>query len=189
MILISLVFFSCSSVLEREDYVNFILNPDNGLIKKQTVENIEISVMYEPTDFIIQREFDLLDDETLISERKKELEDYLHFQFRLKLEKGGNILAFNQDEKYNESTRVSHFSFNSKNDFKIVSEMDTVACQIAHYSRNYNLSPTIDLSIVFDRLPTDQDWQFIYKDAQYGIGTTKFLFSKSDLQTIPTLKL
>lgn len=170
---------ACQKELTKEEYAAYIANPENGLRKDQSINDFELSVKYEPASYVVSQQEGL----TL-----KEVAQFEHFQFRIKLTKEGNILLFKETPFQNEVTRINHFGFSAKNDFSIRTGKDTIPCQLAHYSRNYNLSPTIDLSLAFDAIPKENDWQLIYKDQQFNLGTVKFHFDAEDLQNVPALK-
>ena len=180
---------SCSNELERAEFVSYVTNPKNGLRNDQNIGDFEISVMYEPVDYIIEREFRNDISKESVTDRKKELAEFEHFQFRIKLTKGGNILRYNENIYQNETSRINHFSFDAKRDFKIVSGNDTTYCRLAHYSRNYNLTPTIDLSLTFDKIEKTRNLQLVYQDQQFDIGKVKFMFKKEAFEDLPDLKL
>ena len=71
---------------------------------------------------------------------------------------------------------------------KIVNGKDTLACQLAHYSRNYNLTPTVDLSLAFDPVDKTKDFTLVYSDTQFNIGKVKFKFREDDFRELPALK-
>ena len=64
-----------------------------------------------------------------------------------------------------------------------------MSCKLSHYSRNYNLTPTVDVTLMFGELDKNSDWRIIYKDTQFGLGTVKFIIRKEDINNIPLLKL
>jgi hypothetical protein len=175
---------SCTKELTPKEYGEYVSNPENGLRKDQTIKDFDLSVMYEPVEYILGQDTDEKD----LDSRREDLSKYEHFQFRLKLNAGGDILLYNETNEKNEVTRINHFGFEAHNDFMIISKGDTSYCKIAHYSRNYNLSPTVDLSLAFDEIEKDSDWQFIYTDQQFDLGRTKFLFKQEDLADLPVLK-
>lgn len=173
--------YSCAKPLTAEEYAAYVSNPENGLRKDQTLGDFELSVMYEPTNYLLAKRND--------SEvTKEEYEQFEHFQFRIKLSGGGDILMYKETQLQNEVTRINHFGFNAQRDFQIITSADTNQCKMVHFSRNYNLSPTIDLSLVFDPIPKDNDWQLVYNDKQFNLGKIKFLFKADDLNDLPELK-
>ena len=184
ILLLGLFGFSCKKELNKEEYSAYVSDPENGLRKDQTVGGFELSAMYEPADLIIAKR-DIKD----AKEWKSEYETFEHFQFRIKLKEGGNILMYHETAQKNEVSRINHFSFEAKEDFMILSGQDTSKCKLAIYSRNYNLQPTIDLTLTFDKIEKKSDWQLIYSDQQFDIGKVKFLFRQEDLNNIPDLKL
>lgn len=185
LILLSLVMPSCKKQLSSEEYATYVSDPANGLRKDQTVGDFELSVMYEPVDYLLGKSKDTRPAE----EQQKEFAAFEHFQFRIKLSEGGNILMYKETIQKNEVTRINHFSFEAKRDFMIVAGTDTNYCKLAHFSRNYNLSPTVDLSLAFDKIDSESDWQLIYDDKQFDIGKVKFLFKNDDLRNLPELKI
>lgn len=189
IVLLQILFVSCQKQLTAEEYVKWVTNPENGLRKDQKVQDFEISVMYQPQDYIIAKENVTNMNIKNYESKKKSLGNSENFQIRIKLSHGGNILRYKQNNLLNETTRINHFSFSAKNDFSIITNEDTMACKLCHYSRNYNLTPTVDLSLLFDELDKKSDWQLIYKDKQFGLGTVKFLFKEEKISNIPLLKV
>lgn len=175
------LFFSCTKELDAEEYKIFVSNPANGLRVNQAVGDFELSAMYEPTNYLLAQGNG--------NASREEYEQFEHFQFRIKLNAGGNILLYKETQQQNEVTRINHFGFIAQNDFEIRTANDTNQCKMVHFSRNYNLSPTIDLSLAFDAIPKSDDWQLVYEDQQFNLGTIKFLFKESNLNNLPELKL
>lgn len=171
---------SCQKELTLEEYSAYISNPDNGLRINQTVSGFELSAMYEPANYFSARQNSDLTVE--------EASAYEHIQFRIKLLQGGNILLYKETQHQNEVTRINHFGFMAQDDFVIYTGSDTNRCKMVHFSRNYNLSPTVDLSLAFDAIPKTNDWQLVYNDKQFNLGRVKFLFKSEDLTDIPALK-
>lgn len=181
--LLAIVIGSCQKELNLSAYESFCSNPENGLRKEADSNGFLLSVKYEPSQLLIGRQ-----GLSNIEAEDYGVDNYEHFQFQIKLISGGNILLHNETPSINEVTRINHFSFNAKNDFYLIQNEDTVACDLAHYSRNYNLSPTIDLSLAFPKIDKISDWQFVYTDKQFNIGRTKFMFKAEDLKNLPELK-
>lgn len=179
---------SCEKSLEQKDYAAYVTNPENGLKKTQVIGDFEISALYEPVDFILSKEFSL-EDKQGIEQRRTELASFEHFQFRIKLLEGGNILNHDETMSCNESSRVNHFSFEATGDFMLIAGGDTLPCKLAHYSRNYNLTPTIDLTLSFPKANETNDLKLIYTDSQFSIGKVKFLFERERIEDTPALKI
>ena len=178
----TLILGSCQKELSPEEYVSWVNNPENGLRISQTLGDFEVEVKYEPAEY--NEAMTHLKD---LNQSNPEYSEYEHFQFRIKSLIGGDILRYKENQTNNEVTRINHFSFNSKSDFKVIVGADTNDCKLSVYSRNYNLSPTIDLSMSFNKMEKSQDWQFIYSDKEFNLGTLKFMFRKEDLNSIPLL--
>ncbi len=187
ILLISVVLFltGCSQALDHKAYMAYVSNPENGLVKTRTVGDFEVSVRYEPADFIIAGE---QEKGSVDSEFKSSAHEFEHFQFRIKLKQGGNILNYKSTSMINQNSRINHFSFNARQDFKIISGGKAYPCKLTYYSRNYNLTPTVDISLVFDRIPLADDWQLVYTDQQFDLGRIKFLLKQNHLADLPTLK-
>lgn len=185
MIILSCVaVVSCQKELTKNEYQSFVVDPENGLRKDFETKDFDISVMYEPAEYLQAK----MSDNEIEPVSLSDIENYEHFQFRIRLKSGSNILMYNETSSKNEVTRINHFGFTAQDDFIIVSELDTSRCKLAHYSRNYNLSPTVDLTLAFDRIEKTSDWQFIYSDQQFDLGRIKFLFKQEDLEDLPKLK-
>ncbi len=178
-------FSACTKNLSPDEYKAYVINPAHGLIKQADIGDFNLSLLYEPADYIIATEDGVND----IVSRREALNDYEHFQFRIKLKSGTDILNHLTTSSQNAASRINHFSYHVHQDFILVSGQDTNRCKMVHYSRNYNLTPTVDLSLVFDKKENQKDWQLIYTDQAFNLGKVKFLLKQNDLADLPTLKL
>ena len=183
IVLLQIIFVSCQNQLTADEYLQYVSDPENGLRKDQNVQGFELSIMYEPTEYLMAKK----QDNSGLEKRVAELNEFEHFQFRIKLKSGKNILMYNETQETNEVTRINHFGFQAKNDFMIISAEDTNYCVLSHYSRNYNLTPTIDLTLAFNKIDKNTDWQLVYSDKQFNLGRIKFLFKKEDITDLPIL--
>ena len=189
LVLMPLVSISCQNELEAQEYLTWMSDPENGLRKDASVGDFELSLMYQPTNYLIAKEISVNNNFDGYENKKETLGEVNNFQFRIKLKNGDHILRYHQNNSINENTRINYFSFLVKDDFKLESKTDTINCKLAHFSRNYNISPTVDLTLMFGELNKSSDWRIIYKDTQFGLGTVKFTIKEEDINNIPSLKV
>lgn len=187
-ILVLASFFSCERSLSPEEYVAWAKSNSGNLIQKTSLKNIQLALKYEPSDLLIAEEI-LMDKSVNRGSVKLAYDEFEHFQFQISKLNGGNVLEIDESQQLNRYTRVNYFTFLAKKDFVIIQNEDTLNCLSAHLSQTYNLSPNIDISLAFNRLKEDQDFQFIYNDTQFKLGKIKFQFGKELFADIPKLNL
>lgn len=186
LVIVSMLNSSCKKTLTPAEYDQFIHDPDNGLRKTEIIGDYEVSALYETSEYIHSRESNISSRSP--TDRQSDLDKYEHFQFRIKHIPGGNILESNQDEFNNMNSRIQHYSFEAQNDFFLVNGNDTLPCKLSHYSRNYNLTPTVDLSLTFDKTDPQHDLKLIYADNQFNLGKIKFVFHREDIENAPNVE-
>lgn len=183
---------SCSNQeLSPTEFVKWVDNAENGLIKSQVIGETNLEVKYTPNEYIYVKQNGVND---LTSENLDEFSEELEgiYQFNLKFSNSSrnNFLKdqYTNPEEYN--TKSMYLSFDMSFDLELVHGLDTVGCSIYHYERTYGNTPYETVLIGFDlKTKATEDMQLIFNDRVFGLGRSKFLFEKDVTQKLPTVKI
>ena len=186
------LFASCKQKsLYPDQYVQWVLNPDNGLrVVKEMIE-LDFELIYKPIEFKLIQEFgEEIIDANKFEERKKELTGYEYFNFRITSKVASELLVTNIHSQQEFDERLNYFVGDAQNDFSLVQDGDTIPCSIYHFERNYGIAPYNTMVLAFksngDNL---NDKKIIYHDRVFGNGPIILSISKESLKKLPQIKL
>lgn len=109
LVFLVFLFQSCNKKLESKDYINYINNKDNGLIKTIKIQNIEIQVLYYTLYYsLLQEKRDHLMEKDIIEYGG--LNNHLHY-FKFKIKGGGD---FDQSKLISEIKNKIEFIYKEK---------------------------------------------------------------------------
>ncbi len=196
LVVITLGIMSCKeqTPLLPSDYVQWVKDPDNGLVQIKTIKELEFSAQYKPLAFVVaQEERTNTLAKTILEKRKKELgKDYLYYNFRIK-NTAGSLSPVGSgaysDQHY--QNRLAYFTFDMQNDVYLLHGQDTFPCTLFQFVRSYDIAPYVEFALGFKKEENtiiDQDLTFVFEDRILGIGTIKLLFDKHIFQNTPTIK-
>ncbi|MCK6648972.1 MAG: hypothetical protein L6Q66_04905 [Bacteroidia bacterium] len=179
-----LFLFSCGiTSLDRNEYISYIENVDNGLNVIKTVGEINYSIQYKPEDYIMIKERSY-GNKVLIEN------NMYYFTLRLALsDKSKDILKYNISSPSEYYQRVNYYSFGFQDDILLFSGMDTLECSLFQYVPSYGLSPSADFVLGFEKVgESENDLQFVLDDKIFGAGIVKLVVRDKDIKNIPLLK-
>lgn len=195
--LILLVVGACSKIskkhLNAEQYMNWVENPKNGLVKVKSMnDEIEFTMQFRPIEhlILINHKKDELTSKLLVQEKQDIGEALQYAKFRISMKNSNErVLSYDLVDESQYTNRIAYMSFDMQNDFSLIEGQDTLSCEMFHFVRNYDLAPYIDFSLGFkaSKLDDFEDKTFIYDDKIFGLGKLKFHIDKSDLEMIPEL--
>lgn len=185
---------SCNShVLDRQDYVRYLQEEENGSIHKVTLGELTYTFQFRPYDLIALQENKNL-DKTKQAERTKELEGTLNFVLKIKTNKSDlPPLKYNISSIAEYNARLSYFSTAAQKDFSI-KYGDQVLIPTAYaFETNYGLTPEDAIVLQFT-LPNHEmqlryDIQLCYTDRVFQNGIIKTKFLSKHLNNIPKLNV
>ena len=183
---------SCQSKLTEEELKGFIKNPENGLIKEKTVNNVAFSVNYRPTTLLVAQELNRGGKSGKeIEALHKKYEQYLYFNLNIS-QNNAEILS-NAIANKNTYKRTLHQLLNnmSQHVCLINDKNDTLNIVDYVYPRVYGQTNSTNMMFIFNKNPWDNTDFVKLCVNEFGLntGTTKYKFLKKDLDNIPQLKL
>lgn len=181
---------SAINELQPHDYVTWISNPENGLIKKQKVEDLSYSLQYKPADYMVcmeERKDNISANE--LSEKRKEYSELEYYDLKIEMEKGqGELLKHHIPISSSYEQRVNYYAFKMQKDIYMVSAGDTISCAMFHFERAYDIAPYSKFLLAFAKTKNDKDKIIVFDDKIFNKGIFKFRFSQEEIKNIPTVK-
>lgn len=196
-------FLSSKEKLPPQEYMSWVEDSENGLVKSNTIEECVYSVFYKPLPYVVLKDWP--DTALTQSAFDKQLDEYKGLQYYSFIIESKNVANGNQELlRYNlKSTddyfaRIEYYSFQVQNDIKLVEGKDTLVCRMSHFERAYGLQPKIKIVVAFDRRKDDlvkkeehynNDKVILFYDKVFGAGIVKLKIDKETLKNIPELKI
>lgn len=190
-----------AQVNSLSEYLKWINEPQNGLVKTKYVNGIEIKIKYLPSEYLAYKE---LCEEQIFSQRQKDsvMNLYEHsISFVLSLgpderkDRGPDIMYHSLTTYKEYSQRVYDMNFfmseyitlkAGKKEFRpVLSQMENI----------YGLESKRNIILVFvpnekgdNSLKESEALEFKYEDQQFQLGTNYFIFKRKDITDIPSIK-
>lgn len=171
-IYILLVLFFASCGVDKEEYYDFLFNPENGLVAKSSSANNVYKLMYYPVDLMVAREIVNSDQ----SEKKLRddfgREDY----FLLEIKKNNK----SSDEKQN-----FYYAYQFQNDIYQTISGDTLRPNMYQLEQGIGGSQQMKINLAFSSVDIDRH---IFIEDKYGINTSLTIKQK-DIVNLPKLRI
>jgi len=183
---------SCKKNMKTPDYVRYINNKNNGLIKTTQTDGWEYDVQYRPGDYIILMENKGVPDDSVLNKREAELKGTAWFNIVIKrIDNQVTPLRYDISSLDEYDTRLNYFLNEAAKDIKLVNGKDTLLPKSYLFENNYNLTPQETMIVGFylpagDNYPI-KDMQLSYIDKVFKNGIIRAQFSKTVLNHIPNL--
>ncbi|MGV6862280.1 MAG: hypothetical protein ACWA41_10940 [Putridiphycobacter sp.] len=192
VILVLGLFFitGCNNNLSPKKYVNWVDDPENGLIKTAETQKSKLTCTYTPAEYTILKQFkpDEPIDEKTFTEQLEGVKDMYHFVFRFENKDGSNLIKDNYTTQEQFQTKSMYLSYDIRSDLKLVQGTDTTMCALNHHERTYSNTPYEQILLAFPKV-NDNDITLIFNDRVFGFNRTKFFFSKETINSVPQLDL
>lgn len=194
LFLSGILFFSLDSAVIPSDYVQWVINPENDLRKIKKVADIKIDVQYKPIPFIITNELRTNTiNKKVYKKRVEELEGAQYFTIKVSVdpEVATDITQYKVSNVEEHQNRLYYLSYQLQNDIKLIEGKDTLAPQLFHFERAYDLAPHRTFVMAFEtkKKNVNQDKVFLIDSPALETGPIKIKFKAEDLNNLPTLKL
>lgn len=180
---------SCDRDLSPLDYVAYIENPENGLVKEYVNSSNKLTCCYTPSEYVILKQTrpENLEKEDFLSE-VNEINNMYHFTLKFEKNDQTNFLKDNYTTSEQFQLKSTYLSFDMRHDLVLVEGKDTLPCVLNHHERTYSNTPFEKVHISFPKLSENQDLVLIFDDRVFGFYKVKFHFSNEDLHKTPEIK-
>lgn len=166
----------------NQELIAYVKNENNGYRVNKSIRGIDMSIMYRPTDLLVEQKTDSQTSKKEIDSLRIKYSQYLYFN--LNLSKGGNELLSaipNDNNEFGEMVNQLSFGMN-----KVIhlysSKKDTIQLVDYVYPRMYGLSKSTELLLIYPRDPkitNAESFTISIDDIGLKTGEVKFKFNTS----------
>jgi len=194
LLLISFLLIGCGKEqMPPSEYVQWINNPENGIVKEKTIHPLTVELLYKTIDYVIANEFrsDAIPVDAY-NQKAAELEGMQYYTLKLGIvDERFDVTNYEVEDEAQQQDRLSYLSFAMQKAIKLVEGKDTLACKLYHFERSYDLSPKRTFVLGFDAKEANKtkDKTFILDLPFFRTGPIKINYKQTDLEQIPDLKL
>ncbi len=199
--IISLLFLiSCGTkeFTSESDYYKFINNEKNGLTKKKTTNEFEITVKFLPTDYLVFKEVKdkIIDKKTIDSLEKiySSSKSFLISINPLRKVDNNDALFYNAQNMEDYKERILMLNFHPEEYLRIETQNKVYYPVLSTMENVYNIDDKRSIVLVF----TDDDkncelykddLDFIFEDKIFDTGINHFVFKKEKIHNIPKFNI
>lgn len=197
LLIISLVlsFSSCSNELSKNEYLKYLQDPENGLVKIVEINNIQIKCEYKPSDYVVLNQLSKqLETEKTITNTKdllSEADDFITFYIKLSSTKENDFLKtdlLNKDQYYK---RLNYYNSEIENDLILVQGKDTLQSNYTYLERNFGIGneSTLIVGFVKNKEKASENFSLILNEQALNLGQIKFDFLSEKINKVPKVKI
>lgn len=174
-----MLFLSCSQKKfdSKERLLEYLQNEDNDYIQKKTVNGVNFSLMYRPTDLVVLQELGSDGDVYKIDNLRKKYNAYVYFNLSMSKNET-EILSLVANDKQKFGLFVNQFSFNMDQKINLITESkDTLEMVDYIYPRMYGTSKSTTFLFVFERNKLNLNSEYLkfnIKDLNIQTGEVNF---------------
>ncbi len=174
----------------KEDFLNYLNDPDNGYFQNKNINGFNVSLTYRPTDLLVHQEIGTSMDYSKIEKLRAKYKDYMYFT--LGLSSNGkellNTLPGNKNE-YGDLLNQLVFGMNEKIHL-YTSQKDTIQMLDYILPRLYGMSKSNSLLLIFpklENLPKEDILSLTIEDMGTNSGEIKFKIPNHKIINQPSL--
>ncbi|WP_299600618.1 hypothetical protein [uncultured Aquimarina sp.] len=179
IILTTLLLTSCSSGTfdSKEELWEYINDPKNGYIHTKTVNGVDFSLVYKPTDILVDQELSGQATAKEIDSLRNKYREYLYFN--LSMSKNNKELLSNvAGNKQQFGAMVNQLAFGMEQKIHFYTpKKDTVEIADYIYPRMYGMSGATTILLVYpkEKMVTNQEFMTLsIEDLGFYTGEVKF---------------
>jgi hypothetical protein len=181
--------FSCSEnkTLEAEEFVKWVDNEKNGLVKTKVLGDFIFELKYRP----IQYEIALNKMMKLETNPTSNDDGFYLFTLKIREKNSMDITEMNANGDFNAIQKNIYFlSYSMQNHIQLKDGESLIPCEYYVFERSFDLSSTMVFNIGFEvSNQSNEDKTIIIGGSYFDLPPIKINFLKSDLMNIPQLKL
>jgi hypothetical protein len=196
MLMTTLFIGACNLPIDDfSQYMKYLANKENGLVKEKSVNGVQIKVKYLPLDYLAYKEYEN-DKDLKIEEIKKTYENSLTFMMTIgpAKDKRFDITKVGVSSYEEFALRIEEMNFWMKEYVTLSFEGKEITADLAQMESTYGLEKDRKIIFVFQNKDEQgnsiltQDITFTYKDEIFYTGINKFKFSIDDINDLPEFK-
>jgi hypothetical protein len=190
-----LLFYSsgCTpSKINREQFLLYIQDPDNGLALKEEINDWVIELKYLPAEYFLLTQIDNNDlNDSIINATRIENQDSRYFLLTIsnRLNKSSLNKDVNSIDEFNE--RINKLMVDVPQSVTYLTLNNTLKCSMHTIERSYNLSSAQNILLTFE-VPENikqEDFSICWNDQIFNFGKIYFQYKAKDFKNIPSIAL
>lgn len=177
--------------LPVDQFVTWVADKDNKLIKDKTISDINYQLGYLPPEYLAYTE---LKGEEYGQEKfdavKKHYLGMTYFKLRITVKNGnGEALKYELRSAQQYNDRISYLSFRMQKDIYLVQGKDTVYPDLYHFERVFDLAPYVDVMLAFEntKFKPENEFTINYADGLFNKGNIKYVYKNNQLIDLPKI--
>ncbi|WP_234424254.1 hypothetical protein [Aquimarina sp. Aq107] len=179
MLAIALIIASCSNTTfnTKEELWNYLNNPENKYIHTKTVNGVDFSIVYKPTDLLVDQELSGQVSAKKIDSLRSKYDQYLYFN--LSMAKNNQELLSNvAGNKQQFGAMVNQLAFGMEQKIHFYTpQKDTIAMADYIYPRMYGMSGATTILLVYPKetmVTNAEHMTLSIEDLGFYTGEVKF---------------
>lgn len=192
IMIISLMSCSTKSFDNEKDLLDYLNNPDYGYLQQKNVNGYDFSLLYKPTDLLVQQELsNNVDIEKIkIQKLRDQYGKYLYFSISISKE-GKELLSTTPKNRNEFGSMVNRLAFGMRDKVHLYNQhKDTLNLLDYNYPRMYGMGKATTMLFVY---PKDQKYlqdeylNFTIEDLGTYTGEIKFKIETEKIKKQPQL--
>ena len=192
-ILILVLFLACSttpSTLPSNEYLKWMSEKSNGLVKEKTIGEITVAACYRSPDAmaLIRAGENATAKEWKVARKESGNMQYYFVSYQLN-KSNQDILKYNLSDESEYFGRSNYLSFGIDKDVYVLCGKDSLPCRLHQFTPHYGLSPKAEIVFAFDEPDSlhKYDHTLVIEDQLFSLGILRFQFDAQDLKKIPSI--
>lgn len=188
-----LLIISCTNKTfdSSEQLLEYIKQPDNGYLYTKTVNGVDFSLLYKPTDVLVHQELTGEVTTTKIDSLRSKYKEYMYFT--LSMSKNNQELLTNvAGDKQKFGAMVNQLAFGMEQKVHLYTpKKDTIVMADYIYPRMYGMSGATTMLLVYPREEKVTKEEFVtltIEDLGFYTGEVKFKIPTKMMNNEPKLK-
>lgn len=191
VVFLCFLLISCgpNTVSTDEELQAYILDEDNGLVKKWNDGDLNVDIILRPSESLVAQEIGKgRPDTTTVSRLRKKYSKNLYFMMSVSKGDAEALHSLDGFGEYSEVLQVLSFRMNEFVRLT-TSENDTIPVADFLLNRTYGLTRSTDILFVFsnEKIKDDRWIQFEFNEFGLKTGIQKFRFNTADIYAAPTI--
>jgi len=190
-ILFSITSCSTKTFETKEELWEYLKTPDNDYIQKKTVNGVEFSMVYKPTDLLVAQELGKKYTKSTVDSLRQKYGEYLYFN--LSMSKNNQELLSNvAGDKQQFGAMVNQLAFGMEQKVHFYTpQKDTIPMADYIYPRMYGVSGATTMLLVYPKekkVTNSEVMTFTIEDLGFYTGEVKFKIPTKVIKDQPKLK-
>lgn len=192
LLLFTILISSCGNSFDsQEEMTAFITDEDNGYQYKKTVNGVDYTLQYRPTDLLVKQELSEKYTDKQVEDLRAQYGKYLYFNLSMS-KNNQELLNGLARDKQRFGEMVNELAFGMEEKVHLFTpKKDTLAMADFIYPRMYGMTDATTLMIVYprDEKFMQEDYlNFTIEDLGLDTGEIKFKVKTSELKNEPQLR-